>query len=179
MSLVIPNAESNKMETYEVKAESTFGNFKWFGHAIVNLEQLIILACLGFLWVMQRSPSSAAEKELAGYEKRPAKFERKSIAFSDERSTLLGKLLAKPVEIAKDMLITPIIDKVQFHEIGAGVEPVYKEEKVIVQRHIEAKDIVTWATDVVGFTGEGDLDVENVEFLKAVKAYKQRRLAEV
>lgn len=162
-----------------VKAESTFGNSKWNGHAEVTDAQVAILADLGFLWVMQRSPSSNAEKALAGYEKRPNGFKRSDIPWSDEMGARLKSLLGAKVEIADGIEITPVIDSVKFHEIGAGVEPKYADEKKIVARHIEAKDIVTWATDTVGFTGEGDLDVENVEFLKAVKAYKQRMLAEV
>jgi hypothetical protein len=163
----------------KVEANSTFGNFKWFGHAEVTDAQAVVLANLGFLWIMQRSPSSNAEKTLAGYEKRPAKFERKSIDFTQANADKLAALLGAKAEIAKNDSITPVIDKVEFHEIGAGAEPVYRDEKLIVQRHIDAKDIVTWASDVVGFTGEGDLNPENVEFLKAVKAYKVRRLQEV
>jgi hypothetical protein len=86
-------------------------------------------------------------------------------------------LLSEKVEIADGVEIAPMIQSVLFHEIGAGVEPKYKDEKEIVQRHIDAKDIVTWAVDTVGFTGAGDLDTENVQLLEAVKAYKKARLA--
>jgi ABC-type branched-subunit amino acid transport system ATPase component len=161
-----------------VNAESTFGNFKWFAKCEVSEAVRDILANLGFLWVMQRSPSSNAEKSLAGYEKRPTGFKRSEIAFSDENAVQLGKLLGASVEIAEDVSITPEILRVVFHEIGAGVEPKYADEKKAILRHIEAKDIVSWASDKVGFTGEGDLDTENVEFLKAVKAFKARVLAE-
>ena len=163
----------------KVNAESTFGNFKWFATAEITNEQQATLADLGFLWVMQRSPSSNAEKVMAGYEKRPEGFKRNSIDFSEEGAEVLKSELSKPIDIEKDNVITPVVSKVQFHEIGAGAEPKYADEKKIVQRHIDAKDIVSWATDTVGFADEGDLDTENVEFLKAVKAYKQRRLAEV
>lgn len=163
----------------KVKAKSTFGNSKWNGSAEVSDAQRDILADLGFLWVMQRTPSSNAEKQLAGYEKRPNGFKRSDIPWSDEMGAKLKTLLGAKVEIADGIEITPVIEKVEFHEIGAGVEPKYADEKKIVQRHVDAKDIVTWASDTVGFTGEGDLDVENVEFLKAVKAYKQRMLAGV
>jgi hypothetical protein len=159
-----------------VNAESTFGNFKWFAKADVSDAQASTLADLGFLWVMQRSPSSNAEKVLADYEKRPTGFKRSEIPFSDGNATKLQQLLGAKTAIAEGVEISPNILKVIFHEIGAGVEPKYADEKKIVARHIEKRDIVTWATDTVGFTGEGDLDVDNVEFLKAVKAYKARML---
>lgn len=162
----------------QVKAESTFGNYKWFANAEISAEQAATLANLGFLWIMQRSPSSNAEKVMAGYEKRPEGFKRNSIDFSDAGVKTLSTELSKAIEIADGQSITPVVSKVVFHEIGAGAEPKFAEEKRIVARHVEAKDIATWAIDKVGFTGEGDLDTENVEFLKAVKAYKQRILAD-
>ena len=161
-----------------VNAQSTFGNFKWFAKCEVSEAVLAILADLGFLWVMQRTPSSKAEKQLAGYEKRPKGFQRSEIAYSDDNAKLLQQLLGAKVEIADDIEITPEVLKVVFHEIGAGVEPKYADEKKIVQKHIDAKDIVTWNDSKIHFVGEGDLDTENVEFLKAVKAYKQKVLAE-
>jgi hypothetical protein len=161
-----------------VKAESTFGNFKWFAQAEISDAIRDVLSNLGFLWIMQRTPSSNAEKVLAGYEKRPTGFKRSEIEFSDDNAVTLGKLLGAPVEVAEDVEITPQVLKVIFHEIGAGVEPKYADEKKAIARHIEARDIVTWASDKVGFTGEGDLNAENVEFLKAVKAFKARVLAE-
>lgn len=159
-----------------VNAKSTFGNFKWVAKCEVSDVVLAILADLGFLWVMQRTPSSNAEKTLAGYEKRPAGFKRSEIAYSDDAAKKLQQLLGAKAEIADDVEITPQILSVVFHEIGAGVEPKYADEKKIVARHIEKKDIVSWNDENVKFTGEGDLDVDNVEFLKAVKAYKTRML---
>jgi hypothetical protein len=161
-----------------VKAESTFGNFKWFASCEITDVVRDVLADLGFLWVMQRSPSSNAEKALAGYEKRPAGFKRSEIEFSDESASRLATMLSDEVEIAENLKIMPNILKVIEHEIGKVAEPKYADEKKAVQRHIDAKDIVSWAADKVGFTGEGDLTVENVEFLKAVKALKQRLLQE-
>ena len=68
----------------KANATSTFGNYRWTGETPeLTQEQIQALIDLGFLWVMQRSPSSNAEKTLAGYEKRPEKFERKSIPFSE------------------------------------------------------------------------------------------------
>ncbi len=161
-----------------VNATSTFGQSKWKAHAEVTAEQAQVLSDLGFLWVMQRTPSSTAEKAIAGYEKRPDGFKRGEMPFDDQFVKILTANLQNTVEIADDDEITPVVDSVKFHEIGAGKEPAYAEEKRIVTRHITAKDIITWNDEKVKFTGEGDLDTDNVEFLKAVKAYKQRILAD-
>lgn len=161
-----------------VKAESTFGNFKWFANCEVSDVVRDILADLGFLWIMQRSPSSNAEKALAGYEKRPVGFKRSEIEFSDENASLLKQKLGEGVEIAENVKIEPNILNVILHEIGKVAEPKYFDEKKAIRRHIEDKDIVTWASDKVGYTGGGDLDESNVEFLVAVKALKARLLAE-
>ena len=170
-----------------VKAESTFGNSKWQGHAEVSDVQRDVLADLGFLWVMQRSPSSNAEKALAGYEKRPNGFKRSDIPWSDEMGAKLKSLLGGKITIGEvpdkdgklvEVSITAVIDSVKFHEIGAGVEPKYADEKKIIQRHIDAGDVRDWAAGTIGIDTR-DLTIENVEFLKAVKAYKQRMLAGV
>lgn len=161
-----------------VKASSTFGNSKWSAHADVSDEQAQILQNLGFLWVMQRSPSSNAEKTLAGYEKRPEGFKRNSIEYSEGMATKLKSLLSLPVEIEDGVNITPVVDSVVFHEIGAGAEPKYKDEKSIVARHVEAGDFAQWMTNEVGFAATA-ADAEKTEVLAAVKAYKQRRLTEL
>jgi hypothetical protein len=161
-----------------VNAESTWSNFKWFANCEVSDAVRDLLADLGFLWVMQRTPSSNAEKAIAGYEKRPDGFKRSSIEFSDENAELLKSELGKEVEIDENVKIVPNILNVIFHEIGKTVEPKYADEKKAVQRHIEAKDIVQWNADKVGYLGDGDLDTNNVEFLKAVKELKNRLLKE-
>jgi hypothetical protein len=160
----------------QVNANSQFGNFKWFATADVSDEQKDILANLGFLWIMQRSPSSNAEKTLAGYEKRPDGFKRSQIEFSDDNAKTLSKLLGMDVEIDKDVSIKPNITKVEFYEIGAKAEPAYADEKKAVLRHIDANDIASWAIDKIKFTGEGDLDTDNIALLKAVKEFKLQLL---
>jgi hypothetical protein len=160
-----------------LKAESTFGNFKWFAQCEVSEAIRDMAANLGFLWIMQRSPSSNAEKALAGYEKRPTGFKRSEIEFSEENAKLLATKLGASVEIAENTLITPEILNVIFHEIGASVEPKYADEKKAILRHIEAGDVSDWNVSKVGYEGR-DLTIDNVEFLKAVKAFKARVLAE-
>jgi hypothetical protein len=161
----------------QVKASSTFGNYKWFANAEITNEQAQVLQDLGFLWVMQRSPSSKAEKSMAGYEKRPDNFKRSMIEFSNEGVKQLSRLLGAPVEIDEDVPnITPVISKVEFHEIGKGAEPVYADEKKVVAKHRDGKTLVKLA-EKVGYTGDGELDESNVEFLKSIKAFKLQLLA--
>ena len=161
-----------------VNATSTFGNFKWTASCEITDVVRDVLADLGFLWVMQRSPSSNAEKALAGYEKRPAGFKRSEIDYSNDNADMLKSELSKAVEIDENVSIVPNILSVVFHEIGKVAEPKYADEKKAITRHIEDKDIVTWAADKVGYTGGGDLTVDNIELLKAVKEFKNRLLKE-
>lgn len=162
-----------------VNATSTFGQSRWVGHADVTDEQFAILANRGFLWTMQRTPSSNAEKEIAGYEKRPDGFKRGSMTFDERFQSILKKNIETAVAIDDEgeIEISPKCDSIKFHEIGAGVEPKYADEKKAVQRHIDAGDVSDWNVSKVGYEGR-DLTVDNVEFLKAVKAFKQRLLAE-
>jgi hypothetical protein len=166
----------------KLKCNSTFGNYKWTATAEVSQEQLEVLASAGLLQVLQRSPASKAEKLMAGYEKRPDKFERKSIPFSKEGQTILENELGSEVELVAKTKDSPAITvqsvvETAFHDIGAGTEPKYLEEKGIIARHVKAGDFAQWMTDKVGFAATV-ADAENVEVLKAVKAYKQKLLAE-
>lgn len=163
-----------------VKCSSTFGNFEWSGHADVTDEQADVLMNLGGLQVMQRSPSSNAEKVLGDYKKRPENFKRNSIPYSEDNAKVLSAELGKPIEIADGVEISFVIDEVKFYEIGKGAEPKYVDEKSIIARHVKEGDFLDWARDVVGFKGELDREPENnTAFLAEVKAYKQRRLSEV
>jgi hypothetical protein len=166
---------------------TNFGFFGWRAVAEVSENMLVFLAGLGLLQLLQRSPATEAEKKLAGYEKRPAKFQRSSIEHSATNEGIFKQIMSKALEVVQGeegkpgyakTQITPVIET-WYHPLGATAEPVYAEEKKIVQRHIDNKDIVTWASDTIKFTGEGDLDTENIEFLKAVKAYKTAMLATV
>jgi hypothetical protein len=166
------------MDNNKVNATSTFGNYRWTASASVTPEQAAILADLGFLWVMQRSPSSKAEKVMAGYEKRPDNFKRANIPFDDKGVKTLKDELSSAVEIADGVRIKADTMNVVFHEIGATSEPKYAFEKQAITKHINAGDALDWARDVVGYDGEGKIDTENVALLKAVKAFKDRLLAE-
>jgi hypothetical protein len=167
------------MNNSKVNATSTFGNYRWTATANVTDEQKAILANLGFLWVMQRSPSSKAEKVMAGYEKRPDNFKRSDIPFSDKGVEILKRELSQPIGIDENVSIKTDSMKVEFHEIGATSQPKFAEEKSIVQRHIDAGDIAQWAHDKIGFKVTANDALENKDFLQAVKAYKTKMLQAV
>jgi hypothetical protein len=165
---------------------TNFGFYGWNATAEVSDNLMVVLAGLGLLQLLQRSPATEAEKTLAKYEKRPKGFQRSSIEHNPTNEGIFKKIMSKALEITQGEegkegyakhSITPLINT-WYHPLGATAEPVYAEEKKIILRHInDKKDVVTWATDTVGFTGAGDLDTENLEFLKAVKAWKSEMLA--
>ena len=157
---------------YGGSAKEARDGFKINAVAQVTDEQKDVFASFGLASVLYRAGASAVNREL-GVDN------NSQCEFSDADARKIEKFLSawakgedSPVEGGFNLVAT-----LTRHVHGEGTTPKYFDEKKIVARHIEAKDIVTWASDVVGFNGEGDLDVENVEFLKAVKAYKTRMLA--
>jgi len=166
----------------KLKCNSTFGNYKWTATAEVSQEQLEVLASAGLLQVLQRSPASKAEKAMAGYEKRPDKFERSSIPFDSQGQTILQDSLGAEIELVAKTKDSPAVTvqaeiETSFHEIGAGTEPKYVEEKGIIARHVKAGDFAQWMSEKVKFNATA-AEADATEVLKAVKAYKQRLLAE-
>lgn len=159
-----------------VKCESTFGNFKYVAEAEVSDEMAQVLASAGFLQIMQRSPASAAEKKLAGYEKRPEKFERKSISFSADNAKVLSDTLGEiEVEVGGKAVKVPVVVEITEHEIGASKEPVLATERAQYAGKKGDKDKLTTMAAMVKYTGEiGDGTSENapVEFLRAMKKWK-------
>ena len=133
----------------------------------------MILASAGLLQVLQRSPASKAEKSLAGYEKRPEKFNRSSIEYSDESAKALSGFLSEPIEIAEGQTIEPIVSATE-HVIGESTAPKFVEEKQIVARHVAKGDLAEWASTKIRYAGD-TVDAEGqptTEFLTAVKAFK-------
>ena len=158
----------------KLTATSTAGNYKWGVTANVTDEQLLVFANAGLLQFYQRSPQSNAERVMAQAAglwdngKRPEKFERKSIPFSDEGVKLMVAELEKEVEIAKDVKIKASATA-EFHEIGAAGAPKFRDEREVVARHIKEGDFVQWAKTKVGMPCTVE-DSDKVEFLQAVKA---------
>lgn len=121
----------------QLKCESTMGNFNFKAATEVSDEVLVILANMGLLQVLQRSPVTTAEKRMAGYEKRPKDFKRASIDFNEVNAAILAEELGKAVaygEPAKEGDKAPefpltIVTEVIQHFPGEGAEPAFAEEK--------------------------------------------------
>lgn len=183
---------------HNLKIRSTFGNYKFAGETKVTDEQLVILGGRGLLQEVQRSPATAAEKELAGYDKRPAGFKRTSIEYSEANAAVLAKHLGSFVLEADDTVdadgkVVPgakhqitLVLEVEEHIPGAGAEPKFKAEKDFVKLYLasnggklqsgEARTAVTFATNR-GITMADDFDAaaweDDTTFLSAVKEWKK------
>jgi len=158
-----------------LKAESTFGNFKWVAQAEVEDAVLEILANLGLLQVLQRSPASTAEKLMAGYgKKRPTDFKRSSIAFSEANAEILTKAMeAAELEVGELKVKLGIVAEVTEHIPGEGAEYKYVREKAQVAKKAGDEAKLLKLAEVVGYDEEDVelLTVENIEFLKAIRKY--------
>lgn len=170
----------------EIKYGSVFGNFRWDAIAEIPESLVPTLCALGALQVAQRTPSSNAEKALAGYEKRPAGFKRDSIDFSDAAAATLAKHLeTMKVETGRDEKDAPIfatIDAavtVEKYE-GSTADVIMKEERAAYARNAKGegkfKSLEALAAEI-GYDGElGDGTAENapVAFIRAIKDYSKR-----
>lgn len=140
----------------------------------VSPEQRDMLAGLGLLQVLQRSPASAAEKAMAGYDKRPAGFKRDSIPFNDDNALTLQGELEKPIEIGEG------IDKLTCEIAVSEYVPTEGNVKMTEERDAYARrtdDAGRKAlAKLVSYSGElGDGTKENapVEFIRAIRRYSQ------
>lgn len=172
----------------KIQYGSAFGNFKWNAEAEIDEAMMPVLCALGALQVAQRTPSSAAEKALAGYDKRPAGFKRDSIPFSEAGASTLEECLeAMKVEVGRDDKDQPI-----FAVIKAAVEVVeyiptvgdvkMTDERNAYARHGKAGDLEAFAKKV-GYAGAdmGDGTAENapVEFIRAIRKFSQDALKQL
>lgn len=162
-----------------IKTTNSFGNFQYDIVAEVSDAQRDELASLGLLQVLQRVPASKAEKEMAGYEKRPDAFKRNSIAFSEANAAVLKKHL----EAAKlDVTVGDKTDS-QGLAIEANVslyvpttgEPAFKEEKAMVVDRRAKGQLAKLAANV-GYTGN---DIEDAEPSKAFLIAIRTKLKEI
>ena len=104
----------------KINASSSFGNFD-YSVEISLVEELSALAeklaVAGLIQIAQRSPASKVEKALAGYEKRPAKFDRGSVEFSIENaekfSSIMSVELAEELELAEDEISVSVTEHVK------------------------------------------------------------------
>lgn len=174
------------MENITIEYGSVFGNFKWNAYAEIDAKLIPVLCALGALQVAQRTPSSAAEKELAGYDKRPVGFKRDSIPYSDDNADTLGSYFREmKVEIGRDEKDAPIFAVVNAEVTtakyeGSTTDVVMKEERAAYARNAKGegkfKSLEALAVEV-GYDGElGDGTAENapVAFIRAIKDYSKR-----
>lgn len=163
----------------KINTKSTFGNFAIAASADVSDEQRDALAALGLLQVLQRSPASAAEKALAGYDKRPTGFKRDSIPFNDENAFTLQAEMEKPLEIGEGIdKLSPAIEVSEYVPTEGKV--LMTEERAAYERNASkleafAKKVGYNGTDL----GDGTKDGAPVEFVRAIRAYSRKLLAEL
>lgn len=165
----------------EIKYGSVFGNYKWEAIAEIDEKLVPVLCSLGALQLGQRTPSSAAEKEMDGYDKRPAKFERKSIPFSEEGAAILAKHLeGMKVEIGRDEKDAPIFATIEAAVTvekyeGSTTDVVMKEEREAYARRTddEGRKALAKLVDYSGELGDGTKENAPVEFIRAIRRYSQ------
>lgn len=167
MSSSYPSCHTTQMK--EIKVESTFGNYKWNASVIVGETQVDALLGMGILQILQRTPASVAEKAMAGYEKRPPGFKRDSIPYSESGAKILMDAM-EAAEVGKD---DPLAIEVIVGEYipGEGAIPKFTDEKAIVTSKGGDATRLAATAKVVGYDGD-DLTVENTEFLRAIKTYR-------
>jgi hypothetical protein len=161
----------------KVEASSRFGNFQWVATGEVSDELANALASFGVTQVLQRSPSSNAEKAIAGYEKRPSGFKRDSLPFSeDDAETLRKALSSAEIEIGegedKKSFKLPLSVEVMEY-VPTAAESKFTEEKAIVARHEATGDLEEWLKTKVGFTGDRE---DEQAVLVAVREFKKAAL---
>jgi ubiquitin len=158
----------------KLQTKSTFGNFAIEAEAEVSEAQRDYLANLGLLQVLQRSPASAAEKALAGYDKRPSGFKRDSIPFSEANASTLTAEMEKPISFGEDSGVEPIECAVSVTEYVPSVADVkMTDERNAYARHGKAGDLPAFAAKVGydGQLGDGTKEGAPVDFLRAIKRF--------
>lgn len=156
----------------KINTKWTFGNYEVSLTANVDDKQLVALAAAGLTQVAQRGPSSKAEKQLAGYDKRPAGFKRDSIEYTQENAEVLKEVFQE-MEIAADVILRSHVE-VSEYVPAENVVSKFTEEKVIIANHVEAGDLETWAKAKAKFDGSltNDDGSYTTDFLLAVRKLK-------
>jgi hypothetical protein len=171
----------------QIKYGSVFGNYRWDAEANVSDELVSVLAPLGALQIGQRSPSTAAEKEMAGYEKRPKGFNRNTIPFSEAGASTLAKhLKTMRVEVGRNEKDEPVYGTISADVTVTEYVPTEADVKMPDERAAYARNAkagtLNALAEKVGFDGEvGDGTAENapVEFLRAIRAWSKAQVAAI
>lgn len=160
-----------------IKFGSNFGQYRYEAEANVPDEAIDTLLAAGLLQIAQRSPSTAAEKAMAGYEKRPKGFDRNSIPFSkDGAETLEGQISTMEVEIGRNGKDEPITVTIESTVVVEEKPETSVETKFVAERakYVQRKDTLAKLATAVGYEGElGDGTTEGapMDFLKAIRAW--------
>lgn len=161
----------------KVQATSVFGQFRWTATGEISEPLAGVLLPFAITQVLQRSPSSNAEKAIAGYEKRPDKFKRNSLNFNEgDAETLRKHLESAEIEVGegdeKKTFKLPLSVSVEQY-VPTVAESKFTEEKAILDRHEKEGDKEEWLLKTVGFKGD-DRDEQAV--LVAVREFKKAAL---
>jgi hypothetical protein len=160
----------------KLETKSTFGNFSIAAEAEVDDAQRDYLASLGLLQLLQRSPASAAEKAMAGYDKRPSGFKRDSIPFNTDNAAVLTQELEKPIK-AEDG-IAPIECAVEVSEyVPAEADVKMNDERAAYARNGKQLEKLASKVGYEGALGDGTKENAPVEFLRAIRAWTKAQLA--
>lgn len=161
--------------------EWTFGNFDITVALRADIGEgtasAMVLAAAG-LNILQRGVASAAEKALAGYEKRPEGFQRNSLAYSEANAGKLedaftGKFNLNPKgkpEVWLEYTCTGVTE----HEVGGTKESKFTEEKATIRKWLTlSPEEMTTKLTKIGFKGsvDGDSDEDILPACHALRAY--------
>jgi hypothetical protein len=157
----------------KIQTKSTFGNFAIEAEVEATDSQRDALATLGLLQLLQRSPASAAEKALAGYDKRPEGFKRNSIEFTEANAATLTEAMEKPLAVGDG------VADLQATVVVSEYVPTVGEVKMTAEREAYARhagDLEAFAK-VVGYAGtdlgDGTKDGAPADFVRAIRKYSQ------
>ncbi len=164
-----------------IKFGSNFGQYRYEAEAEIPDNAVPALLAAGLLQVAQRSPSTAAEKEMAGYEKRPKGFDRNSIPFTAKGAEILEKHIGGlSIEIGRDAKDNPIMVEIpavvtvsEKPESGDAASKFTAERAKYASKKGD-ETLLRKLADAVGYDGElGDGTAENApeDFLKAIRAW--------
>lgn len=168
---------------HEIKIEkTTFGNFDYAATGTVSDEVAAILVSAGALQVLQRTPSTDAEKKLAGYgKKRPINFKRTDIPYSEDNAAVLRKYLsAAEITTGEDTTEALDLEITVTEHVSTAADAKLTEEraKYASKTTPESQKALM---DTVGYAGEyGDGTVEGapMELLRAIRKYTTAKARE-
>jgi len=176
----------------QIEVSSSFGNIAYTARLDVSEAVEAALLKQGALRILQGKVSGQAEKELAGYDKRPAGYKRTDIPWSEANGQVLAKHYKgveveigeneKGESIMEDLGVTEVI--VSEYVPTAGAEPKYAFEKGVLRQYLfeedgkterklktgEPRSAASYA-ESRGLVAPTEPWEEDTEFLKAVKFF--------